>query len=64
MYQTRPDYLNGIVNIRGAIVPVVDLRLRLGVPTKEATSETVVIVMSMDLEGGLKQIGAGCRFSV
>ena len=52
-----PDYLNGIVNIRGAIVPVVDLRLRLGVPTKEATSETVVIVMSMDLDGGLKQIG-------
>jgi purine-binding chemotaxis protein CheW len=52
-----PGYLKGIVNIRGAIVPVVDLRLRLGIAAKEYTSETVVIVMSVNLEAGPKQIG-------
>jgi len=52
-----PVYLRGIVNIRGAIVPVVDLRIRLGMHKKEYTGETVVIVMTMSLDAGEKQIG-------
>jgi purine-binding chemotaxis protein CheW len=42
-----PAHLKGVVNLRGVIVPVVDLRLRLG---REAqyTASTVVIVLSVD----------------
>ena len=52
-----PVYLKGIVNIRGAIVPVVDLRLRLGIAARKYNSATVVIVMTRELEDGMKQIG-------
>ena len=40
-----PAFLQGVVNLRGRIVPVVDLRLRLGMPRAEQTEETRVIVV-------------------
>jgi purine-binding chemotaxis protein CheW len=41
-----PDYLKGVINLRGVIVPLIDLRIRLGlaVPTYNAT--TVVIILA------------------
>ncbi len=40
-----PDYFRGVINLRGNIVPVYDLRLRFGMPAAEYTPETVVIVV-------------------
>jgi purine-binding chemotaxis protein CheW len=40
-----PDYLKGVVNLRGTIVPVVDLRIRFGMPDPKYDSLTVVIVL-------------------
>ncbi len=40
-----PAYLKGVINLRGNIVPVYDLRLRFGMPVREYTKETVVIVV-------------------
>ncbi|RMG37412.1 MAG: hypothetical protein D6720_03265, partial [Gammaproteobacteria bacterium] len=40
-----PAYLKGVINLRGNIVPVYDLRLRFGMAPKEYTKETVVIVV-------------------
>jgi purine-binding chemotaxis protein CheW len=40
-----PDYLKGVVNLRGAIVPVIDLRLKFGMPDPAYDSFTVVIVL-------------------
>jgi purine-binding chemotaxis protein CheW len=43
-----PDYVKGVMNLRGRIIPVIDLRLKFGLPAAEATKETCVIVV----EGG------------
>jgi len=37
--------LKGVVNLRGKVIPVVDLRLKFGMPTIESTSETCIIVV-------------------
>jgi len=40
-----PAYVKGVLNLRGSIVPVVDLRLRLDMPFRAYQKETVVIVL-------------------
>lgn len=42
--QTLP-YLKGVINLRGKITPVVDLRVKFGFPEKEYTPETCIIVV-------------------
>lgn len=43
-----PDYVEGVLNLRGLIVPVVDLRLRLGLPGRERDDRTVIIVVQIE----------------
>ncbi|HVY83170.1 MAG TPA: chemotaxis protein CheW [Steroidobacteraceae bacterium] len=40
-----PEYILGVINLRGAIVPIVDLRRRFGMPAAEFGPTTVVIVV-------------------
>jgi len=40
-----PAYLKGVINLRGKITPVVDLRAKFGFPQKEYTPETCIIVV-------------------
>ena len=40
-----PDYVRGVINLRGTIVPVIDLRLRFGLEAQDYGKETVVIVI-------------------
>ena len=40
-----PDYLNGVINLRGVIVPIIDLRRRFNHSVKEHDATTVVIVL-------------------
>jgi purine-binding chemotaxis protein CheW len=42
-----PDYVLGALNLRGSIVPVFDMRRRLGMPIVEYDKETVVIVVKV-----------------
>ena len=42
-----PEFIKGVVNLRGVIVPIVDLRLKLGCPTAEYNGFTVVIVLNV-----------------
>ena len=42
-----PGFIKGVVNLRGVIVPIVDLRLKLGCETAEYNSFTVVIVLNV-----------------
>jgi len=39
-----PDYVRGVINLRGAVLPVVDLAARLGYESSEATARHVIIV--------------------
>jgi purine-binding chemotaxis protein CheW len=43
-----PDYLKGVMNLRGKIIPVIDLRLKFGLPAIESTKRTCVIVVQVD----------------
>jgi purine-binding chemotaxis protein CheW len=40
-----PDYIRGIINLRGKIIPIVDLRQKFGMESKAQTSETCIIVV-------------------
>lgn len=42
-----PEYMRGVLNLRGEIVPVVDLRLRFGMTFKPYTNTTVVVVLKV-----------------
>lgn len=42
-----PAFLKGVVNLRGVIVPIIDLRLKLGCESAELNAMTVVIVLNM-----------------
>jgi len=42
-----PGFLKGVINLRGAIVPIVDLRTRFGLPAAEVEAGTVVIILDM-----------------
>lgn len=43
-----PDYVKGIINLRGQIIPIIDIRLRMGKPSIEYTSTTCVIVLDIN----------------
>ncbi len=40
-------HVRGVINLRGKVIPVIDLRLKLGMPGKEETEETCIIVVQM-----------------
>ncbi|HQT63334.1 MAG: chemotaxis protein CheW [Acidocella sp. 20-57-95] len=39
-----PEYLRGVINLRGAVLPIIDLSVRLGLPSTEPTERNVIIV--------------------
>ncbi len=42
-----PDFVKGVINLRGKVIPVMDLRLKFGLPEAEHTEETCVIVVQV-----------------
>ena len=48
---TAPEYMRGVVNVRGKAIPVADLRLRFGLPRIADTLSTRIIVMELVLDG-------------
>lgn len=43
-----PDYMRGVINLRGSIIPVVDTRLRFGMEDREADMHTAIIIVEVD----------------
>ena len=52
-----PDYVLGVVNLRGVVVPIFDLRKRFNLDNAEFTSETVIVVVKVEHEKGERTIG-------
>ena len=52
-----PPAMLGVLNLRGVIVPIVDLRVRFGLPAAEFNALTVTIVLSLRGESGHKEYG-------
>lgn len=43
-----PDYVKGIINLRGQIIPIIDIRLRMGKMPIEYTSQSCIIVLNIN----------------
>jgi purine-binding chemotaxis protein CheW len=43
-----PDYVEGVINLRGRVIPVIDLRRRLGLPSGQVTKATRIAVGEVD----------------
>ncbi len=52
-----PEFIKGVINLRGKVIPVVDLRLRFGMDAIEYTERTCIIVVEVDGQAGTIQIG-------
>ena len=52
-----PAYVKGIINLRGKVVPVVDLRLKFGMPPTEYTARTCIVVVDLAGEGSSVLMG-------
>ncbi len=46
-----PEYMRGVINLRGKVIPVVDLRLKFGMEGREDTEKTCIIVVQLVLGG-------------
>lgn len=53
-----PDFMRGVINLRGGVVPVVDLRLKFCLAESERTVDTCIIIMELDIEGEKTFLGA------
>jgi len=45
---STPDYIRGVVNLRGEIIPVMDLRTKFGLPLREADDDTRIIMLKLN----------------
>jgi len=52
-----PDYIKGVINLRGTVLPVLDMRIRFGLPEMMNTVDTSIIVLSLDFNGEEFRIG-------
>lgn len=47
-----PEHVRGVINLRGKVIPVIDLRIKLALPKTETTDRTCVIVLDIKSETG------------
>lgn len=52
-----PPFIRGVINLRGAVVPVVDLAVRFGRPPREATKRTCIVIIEVDTANGAQDMG-------
>ena len=52
-----PSYIKGVLNLRGVIVPIIDLRERFGIESTDYDATTVIVVLKLEIEGTKKVIG-------
>ena len=52
------DFLRGVINVRGGMVPVVDLHIKFGMPVAVTTADSRIVVMEIVLNGDTTVIGA------
>jgi len=53
-----PDIMRGVINLRGSVVPVIDLKLKFGMGITEKSINTCVIMVELEIDGEMTLIGA------
>ncbi len=54
---TMPPTIRGVINVRGNVVPVIDLAVTFGLPRSPITKRTCVVIVEVDLEGDRSAMG-------
>lgn len=52
-----PDYLSGVINLRGNVVPVMDLGQKLGMGKVDQTKNTCIIIVEIEADGNIVEMG-------
>jgi len=52
-----PEFVSGVINLRGQVIPVVDLRCRFGMSRVETTEKTCIVVVEIRIEAGKLTMG-------
>jgi purine-binding chemotaxis protein CheW len=52
-----PEWIRGVINLRGSVVPVVDLAVKLGLPARPATRRTCIVIVELELDGQATAMG-------
>lgn len=52
-----PAFIRGVINLRGAVVPVVDLSARFGRHTSEVTRRSCIVIIEVEVDSGVQDIG-------
>jgi purine-binding chemotaxis protein CheW len=53
-----PDFMRGVINLRGSVVPVIDMRLKFGMSETERTVNTCIVVVEVQMDGETTVLGA------
>ena len=53
-----PEFMCGVINLRGSVVPVMDMRRKFGMPQSEKTVNTCIVVVEVLHEGEIVVVGA------
>lgn len=53
-----PAHMKGVINLRGTVLPVIDTRVKLGLSPTDVTVNTCILVLEVDVEGEILQVGA------
>ncbi len=53
-----PQFLSGVINLRGNVVPVIDLRMKLGMNAIKITSDSCIVIVEVFIDGEMTQMGA------
>ncbi|WP_045469517.1 chemotaxis protein CheW [Sporocytophaga myxococcoides] len=53
-----PDYMTGVINLRGNVLPVIDTRIKFGLPKTECTVNTCIIVINVEINSESIIVGA------
>ncbi len=53
-----PDFMTGVINLRGSVVPVTDMRLKFGMSETEKTVNTCIIVVEVNIDNEKALLGA------
>ncbi|MDR6985185.1 purine-binding chemotaxis protein CheW [Rheinheimera pacifica] len=52
-----PAFIRGVINLRGAVVPVVDLSARFGRPSSEVSRRSCIVIMEVEVDAGVQDVG-------
>ncbi|NVO11804.1 MAG: chemotaxis protein CheW [Bacteroidales bacterium] len=53
-----PEYMKGVINLRGTVLPVIDTRIKFGMTKTEYTTNTCIIVLDIEMDGDSIHVGA------